>query len=295
MKTTLEHLPQQNQQEIQTLVKRLLEAFKAAFSHTTSPAKQSGRILKIILFGSYAKGRWVNDPEHGYVSDYDVLVIVNNEKLVEEYRFWNQVEEQIQQEISVPFSPIVHSLTDVNAQLKEGHYFFKDILQDGVLLYDGNHKPLVKPGNLSPVEAKTIAEKHFKLWFHSAISFRLNYGHGMDRSDYKNAAFELHQATERFFACILLVYTNYRPKTHNLIRLLALCVQQEPRFMALFPQDTKYHRRCFMLLKRAYIEARYSEHYAITQEELTWLGEQVTELQSLTEKVCREKIAGFLV
>ncbi|MEJ2620143.1 MAG: HEPN domain-containing protein [Candidatus Thiodiazotropha sp.] len=166
----------------------------------------------------------MNDPEHGYVSDYDLLVIVNHEKLVENFRFWNQLEERIQQEITAPFNPIVHSLTAVNAQLKEGHYFFKDIRQDGILLYDGNHKPLVAPGNLSPEEAKEIAEKHFKQWFNSAISFLLNFGHGMDRSDYMNAAFELHQATEQILSCTLLVYTNYRPKTHNLKQLLGLCV-----------------------------------------------------------------------
>ena len=290
MKTTLDHLPERQQQEIGIIVDRLREAFKAVYSQGTSPARQSGRILKIILFGSYAKGRWVKDPEHGYVSDYDVLVIVNNEKLVEDYRFWSQVEEGIEEEITAPFSPIVHSLTDVNAQLKEGHYFFKDIRQDGVLLYDGNHKPLVAPGNLSPAEEKDIAERHFSQWFNSAISFRLNYGHGMDRSDFKNAAFELHQATERFLSCTLLVYTNYRPKTHNLKRLLALCVQQEPRFSTIFPQDTKNHRRCFELLKRAYVEARYSEHYTITEEALVWLGERVAALQALTEAVCREKI-----
>jgi predicted nucleotidyltransferase len=127
MKTSLDHLPEQQQEEIRIIVDLLRDEFKRANSQGTSAAKQSDRILKIILFGSYAKGCWVSDPEHGYVSDYDVLVIVNNEKLVEDYRFWSQVEERIQEEVSAPFSPIVHSLTEVNGQLMEGHYFFKDI------------------------------------------------------------------------------------------------------------------------------------------------------------------------
>jgi uncharacterized protein len=293
MKTTLDHLPEPKQREIQTIVDLLQDEFKTVYSNKTSQIKLSGRILKIILFGSHAKETWVNDPEHGYVSDYDILVIVNHEKLVEDFRFWNQVEERIQKEITAPFSPIVHSLTDVNAQLKEGHYFFKDIRQDGILLYDGNHKPLVTPGNLSPEEVKEIAEKHFKQWYDSATTF-YNIAIGLEEEQIKEAAFILHQATERFFSCSLLVYTNYRPKTHNLKHLLGLCVQHEPRFLPLFPQDTKYHRRCFELLKRAYVEARYSEHYKITQEELTWLGEQVKQLQSLTHEACLEKIAKFL-
>jgi predicted nucleotidyltransferase len=36
-----------------------------------------GRILKLILFGSYARGDWVEDRKSGYRSDYDVLVVVN--------------------------------------------------------------------------------------------------------------------------------------------------------------------------------------------------------------------------
>jgi hypothetical protein len=71
---------------------------------------------------------------------------------------------------------------------------------------------------------------------------------------------------------------------------LALCVQREPCFGSLFPRDTKRHRRCFERLKRAYVEACYSEHYKITKEELVWLGEQVGALLSLTEAVCREII-----
>jgi hypothetical protein len=41
-------------------------------------------------------------------------------------------------------------------------------------------------------------------------------------------------------------------------------------------------------LKRAYVEARYSAHYKITEAELVWLGEQVAALLSLTETACCE-------
>ena len=291
MKTSLDHLPESKQRDVSVIVQVLRESFEAVTGQGTSQAKVTGRILKIILFGSHAKGSWVDDPENGYVSDYDVLVIVNNEKLVEEYRIWGAAEERIGLKVSAPFSLIVHSLADVNERLKEGHYFFKDIRQDGILLYDGNSKPLALPGNLSAEEEHAIAERHFEQWFKSAVSFLTDFGHCMDRSDYKKAAFELHQATERFLSCTLLVFTNYRPKTHNIKHLHALCTEQESRLMPLFPQDSKFNRRCFGLLKSAYVEARYSEHYKITEEELAWLAEQVAQLQALTETVCRERVA----
>ena len=53
------------------------------------------------------------------------------------------------------------------------------------------------------------------------------------------------------------------------------------------------YRRRFQLLKQAYVDARYSEYYKITEEELLWLAERVQVLQDLTKKLCQEKIASF--
>ncbi len=36
--------------------------------------------------------------------------------------------------------------------------------------------------------------------------------------------------------------------------------------------ELRRERRLFELLKRAYVEARYSGHFAISREELTWLA-----------------------
>ncbi len=87
--------------------------------------------------------------------------------------------------------------------------------------------------------------------------------------------------------------SNYKPYTHNLKQLNSLAISQDERISEVFPQDNKVQRRCFQLLKQAYIDARYSEHYQITEEELTWLAERVQYLQQLTKKLCKEKIERF--
>ena len=289
MKTDLDHLPEQKQQELKTILSIVWEEFDRVQLRAEGKRKE-GLVVKIILFGSYAKGTWVEDPENGYVSDYDILVIVNNKQLLDEYRIWSAVEDRTQQRVSTPLSLIVHTICDVNDQLNYGHYFFKDIREEGICLYEKDVKPLGRPGNLSPAEAKVIAEKHYAQWFESAKSFVIDFGHCMDRKDYKKAAFELHQAVERFLGCVALVFTNYRPKTHDIKRLQSLCIQQDAQFRNLFPSDTKFHRRCFEQLKRAYIDARYSEHFSITEEELNLLAAEVGKLQMMTEQVCRARI-----
>ncbi|MEI8634424.1 HEPN domain-containing protein, partial [Vibrio sp. PP-XX7] len=102
----------------------------------------------------------------------------------------------------------------------------------------------------------------------------------------------LHQATEHFFACTLLVCTNYLPKSHNIEKLGKLCAQIDPEFADILPLDNKFHRRSFRRLQRAYIEARYSEHYEITVEELNYLQGEVEKLKGLVERVCRGRFGG---
>jgi hypothetical protein len=40
-----------------------------------------------------------------------------------------------------------------------------------------------------------------------------------------------------------------------------------------------------------YVNARYSPHYKITAEELTWVGERVAVLRDLVRAVCEERRA----
>lgn len=294
MRTDLDHLPEAKQRDIKTIVDIVREEFDYYTREANGKAKNA-RIYKIILFGSYATGNWVEDPVNGYLSDYDILVVVNQDKLPDEHKLWHKIEDRVELKITVPFGLIVHTLEDINLRLSQGQYFFKDIRQQGIELYATGSKELVPPGKLSPEEQKEIAEKHFEKWFKSALQFFTSYNDALARGPewYNQAAFMLHQASERFFSCVLLVHKNYRPKSHNLKHLLSLCNQYDGRFFNTFPGHTKFQRRCFSQLKNAYIDARYSEHYSITEEELKYLEERVEKLQKLTEEICQKHIAEF--
>ena len=293
MKTTLNHLPDNKQANIQQLVDILHDEFEQVRGFATLEKKKHSRIAMIILFGSYAKGTYVDDPHNGYISDYDILVILNRIELVDEYKIWHTAEERITQKLKAPVNILVHSHSQVNEWLTQGHYFFSDIRAEGIVLYQYDHAQLVEPKILPPDQAKAIAQKHFSSWLQSANEFFDNYIFNLEKGRNNNAAFNLHQATERYFACLLLVFTNYRPKSHNLNMLNGLATQHAPQLKTVFTQETKFNRRCFELLKRAYVESRYSEHYAITHEELQYLAERVLYLKSLTQTLCEEKIASF--
>ena len=103
----------------------------------------------------------------------------------------------------------------------------------------------------------------------------------------------MHQTVERLYGCILLVLTNYSPSTHNIKYLRSLCEDLDSRLIDVWPRGTRIARRRFSLLKRAYIEARYSPHYEITAEDLDWLAARAQDLQRLADAICKERLAAL--
>ena len=296
MRTDLDHLPLSKQRELEVVVHMLFEEFEAALKSATQKWKKQGRILKIVLYGSYARGDWVTDPVGGYTSDYDILIVVNDERLTDPVDYWSAAEDRLLREltiaksISAPVNFIVHSLSDVNQQLEKGRPFFVDIVNQGIALYEAEGFPFASPRQLPPEEARTEAQKHFDEWYSSATNYSLLAASAVDRAMPKEAAFLLHQASDRFYHCALLVLTLYSPKSHKLNFLRSLAEDAAQALIEAWPRATKFERRCFELLRQAYVNARYSPHYAITNEELSWLAERVAVLRRLVQAVCEERL-----
>ena len=296
MKTDLDHLPETKRRELARAVEILFAEFEASIVGATMPYKRKAQILKVILFGSYARDDWVDDPVGGYVSDYDLLVVVNDEKLTEVLDYWVKADERLLREYSIshrltaPVNFIVHSLTDVNTRLKLGRYFFTDIVRDGIALYEAPGHPFDHPAMLAPAEALKEAQGYFDEWFLSAVAFQKGAAFFVGEDRPKEAAFSFHQAVERLYHCVLLVLTLYSPKSHKLNFLRSQAEGLDVRLAEAWPRGAKFEQRCFELLRRAYVDARYSPHYKITAEELAWLGERVAVLQGLVQAVCEDRL-----
>ena len=132
MKTTLDHLPPSKQRDLAHIVRVIFEEFEAA---TRGSAGKQARILKLVLYGSYARGDWVDDPIGGYKSDYDILVVVNYQRLTDFVDYWSATEDRLMREmmiarsLSAPVNLIVHTLKEVNRELEHGRPFFLDIVR----------------------------------------------------------------------------------------------------------------------------------------------------------------------
>jgi predicted nucleotidyltransferase/HEPN domain-containing protein len=279
MKKSLEHLPEKKQDQCRALAELI---------------RKEAEVEMVILFGSYARGDWVEDPIGGYFSDLDVLVIVKSPSMVDKVKLWSKIEDRARR-ITKPtsLSLIVHDIKDVNEQLEKGFYFFTDIKKEGIVIYDSGQFHLVEPRERTMAERKAHAEAWFEQWLESANDFYRMFELGLGEGRHKVSAFLLHQATERFYHCALLVLTAYKPKTHNIEDLGKRAGDLHPLLRNVFPRGTPEEEHLFKLLKRAYVDARYDPKFAITQGELTAIAVHVRELRSRVEMVCRQRIEAM--
>ena len=301
MRTGLDHLPSAKRRELERVVQILFEEFDEARSLATQEWKKKGRILKIILYGSYARGNWVDEPHtaKGYQSDFDLLVIVNDKRLVDRVQYWVKAEERLNRELSItrtlktPVNFIVHTLDEVNEGLVDGRFFFMDVVRDGVAIYQSDDSELAEPRPKTPAQACAMAKEYYDDWFPSAAALQEGTNFYIGKVRFKEAAFSLHQATERLYHCVLLVCTFYTPHIHNLAFLRTQAERLDRRLAEVWPAGGRKERAMFEKLKDAYVKARYSKHYRITADELAWLSERVSELAKAVEVVCLERIRGL--
>jgi predicted nucleotidyltransferase/HEPN domain-containing protein len=291
MKTDLSHLPEHKQNELKSIVAALIPRYS--------------EIEMIILFGSYARGNWVEDKyiEKGttyeYKSDYDLLIILSKNGQSNSDTLTQSISGKLNElKLDTPVHPIFHGIEFVNKELQEGSYFFGDIKKEGIQLFNTSRYKLDDKREMSPAEVQTNAQRDFDNWYKSANmffeDFVSNFTKGeRDKDYYKNAAFLLHQATERYYGAIQLVFTGYKPKTHDLEALGHLAKAVKMEFGKVFPQASVQERQRFSLLKKAYVDARYNMDYKISKEDLVYLSERVQMLRDLTEQICKQKIASF--
>lgn len=299
MRTDLDHLPPEKQRELEHVIAVLFEEFSAA-QENAKGRRTRGRIVKLILYGSHARGGWVDEPHtsKGYVSDFDLLIVVNQKELTDRAAHWTKADERLIEEklagrLRTPVNFVVHSLQQVNDALAHGRFFFMDIARDGIALFEADEKPLAEPKPKTPEANLAMAQEYFDEWFPASMrKFKLATD-AIEQDFSKEAAFLLHQTAESLYHCLLLVSTFYTPHNHNLLFLRTQAERIDMRLVDAWPRGSRKDRAMFEKLKEAYVKARYSKHYKISAEELAWLSGRVSDLGSIVHVICGDRIAAL--
>ena len=134
----------------------------------------------IFLYGSYARGDWVNGPHvqgRGRLtirkrSDYDIFVVTRFAYTAKDTALWDKVKAELaKMDLSTLVRIIPREIDFVNFKLSQGQYFFTEICEQGIILYDSGEVELSDRKELDPIETKEIAQKTFDEVFESAKDF----------------------------------------------------------------------------------------------------------------------------
>ncbi len=261
-------------------------------------------VEKIILFGSYARGNYkekkdlAEDRKSGHVSDYDILVVTSKALTALDTNLWHEIGEKCRNlKLSADPRILTHDIEELNNKLSVGQYFYSDIKEEGIVIFDAGNFDFADRRNLSDDEIKKFRTEYFEHWFGLAEGFFELFEFSFAKIDTNKhtpsnglAAFNLHQAAEHAYKTILLVFTLYNPNDHFLANLNAECEQYFPELKNLFIRETEEQKERFKLLEYAYIGGRYDPKYRISKEDLEVLAEDVKKLLGITKKICRSKI-----
>jgi len=285
MKTSISHIPKNKQEELLNIIEIIKKSSKGIIP-----------IEKIILFWSYA--RWdfverdlVRDGNNTleYKSDFDILVITRKPSQELNTRLSSEISSEVNKNeyINTYVSIIIEDIYHVNARLEENRYFYLDIKREGILLYDSWKCKLKSARELTKKEQLNIKKEDYDMWYFSAEEFYIDYGNAFKRWSYKIAVFYLHQTTERYITAFLLVKTWYKPKSHDLKVLYTKIIEENKDFDNWFISEEENY---FELLRKAYVDSRYSKAYKISKEELVFLEDKINILKSLVSKLCKEEL-----
>ena len=256
-------------------------------------ATQAGaEILKIVLYGSYARGDYLEAPSpfDGYQSDFDLLVVVNEEDYAEHVTC-SGADEWFHRLIRVPVSLTAHGLDFVNHALSRHRCFFTDILKEGIVIYQTPGHPFAEPPPLTPALAHDVANEHYRVWFRDGKSAWKTLLDHIEDGRNGHIAVTLHRRVEELYNALLLVLTFYSPGGHDLARLRDLAEAQDGRLTVTWPRDTPAVRRRFDRFKRAFLKDTTLQIDDYSAEEVAWIAERVERLENLAGTICRERLA----
>ena len=290
MKNSIDFLPERKQRDLCELVRLIRDEVKD--------------VVMVILYGSYAKNTYVECDERRdfgvktfYISDYDLLVVTKRRLGERESTINTRIKDRFlcgkDAEFHTRPQIINESISKLNNAISECWYFYVDILEQGVMLYDSGEYKLVTPRDLNYAEIKEMAQKYFDNKFIIASDFLDGALYYYDKRKYKMASFNLHQAAENYLKTVRLVYSLYGHKEHDLEFLLGKCKLHTLELAKVFPRDTEEEERLFELLKRAYVEARYNDDFIVTKSDIDALTPKVEQLRDITDRICKEQIARY--
>lgn len=288
MNQLLSHLPEDKQREILAAIEVI---------------KDVAPVAKIILYGSFSSDEWVDDIDivHGaeldYRSDYDFLIILEqiDEK---DYNIKSKIVNRTKS-FHHRVSPMIRSISYVNYGLETGQFFFKEIVEKGIVLFDNGRTSFSPLRPLTLEEQRELANDYFRSYIKGGSRLlrivKISLPEFLEnQEELKELLFVLRQSFESFYGGLSLIFRGYKPKNHDLdeLRDLTKVISDDLNFVFV-SGDEKEDCRLYRLLDKSYIDARYSLNYTLDSSDLIKIIKRAEKLEKISLKLSEKKLKSL--
>jgi len=173
-------------------------------------------------------------------------------------------------------------------QLKEGNVFFLQGLLIKYLKY-GTLKTECKDWNFKEALQKT--ETLFKKEYTKALDFQQGANFYIEKENYPQAAFMLHQAIELSFRTVELITMGKEKICHGITYHQKYIQNFVPELEQLFSKENEQETQLLNLLDTAYRNVRYDRDYKISLKSIKLLQNKLNKMLKIVENEFEKRYA----
>jgi len=278
--------PKQTEAENQLKEITTIIAEQYSFEKIISIGSEINKIQKESCFAN------VNDTNvsSNLLNSYFLLLVPSHLERCNDVLIQQRLEEQLKPIASVTI--LIHRMDEFNTALQNGSTFFKSVYKKGIVLYDRNEEPFVPPGDGAPIRNRiTKREQLWQKWHQLATDFLKGANFFIAEENNELAVFMLHQGLQHCYSAMIRVLTGYRTNSNNLRRLIKLIDLALPDSSFVVPnKSTPEDLRLMSIILKGYGDARYSDGFIVTKQDVSLIFGKVSVIIDNANKVCLQRI-----
>jgi len=237
----------------------------------------------------------LNEPSvsSNLLNSYFLLLIPCQTEKCNDVVIQQRLEEQLKPIASVTI--LIHRMDEFNTALQNGSTFFKSVYKRGIVLYDKNEEPFVSPGEGASIRNRiTKREQLWQKWHQLATEFLTGANFFIGEEINELSVFMLHQALQHCYSAMIRVLTGYRTNSNSLRRLIKLIDLALPDSSFVVPnRSTPEDLRLMSILLKGYGDARYSDGFTVTKQDVSIIYGKVSVIIDNANKVCLQRITDL--
>jgi HEPN domain-containing protein len=212
-----------------------------------------------------------------------LLILIGDEEKTPEHEVGNKIEDNCHYLARV--HAIVHKANSAKEALNVGRRFWSTVIEKGFIVYQSPELTLPEHKEITKEILIERAKFNWERWGVQGKEFLKGAELYRADSNFRLAAFLLHQSVESVLKAIIQAILGYRVQMHNLSRLLRLSLLFSNELKNVFDLSTTEGTQIFTLLQNSYSQSRYNSSFDPDEESIRIMAKRVALFHCTAESI----------